>query len=157
MWGGNVFLKVISPPFWRGLGGNIEVFPPHSGGVWGGNFTYFPPMTLWGGNRENFEKSDPQIIDFPLGNCISDFKIVKIFACGALVTAHQSSKFSPAAQVKNLPFGGDFRDLFPPHSGGVWGGNFCFPPILEGSGGETENRFPPTNGGEKDPCLEPIP
>ena len=48
--------------------------------IFGGGRFY---LTMWGGNRENFEKSDPQIIDFPLGNCISDFKIVKIFACGA--------------------------------------------------------------------------
>ena len=39
-------------------------------------------LAMWGGNRENFEKSGAQITDFPLENRISSFKIVKIFACG---------------------------------------------------------------------------
>jgi len=38
-----------------------------------------------------------QIIDFPLGNHISVFKITKKIACGALVTAHQSHFFACGA------------------------------------------------------------
>ena len=59
-----------------------------------------------------FEKFDPQIIDFPLGNRISVFKNTKIFACGALLTTHQSSKFSPAAQVLFWMY---FDRAFSPH------------------------------------------
>ena len=54
---------IISPPYPRGMGGNRAVFPPHIREAWGGNNGDFPPT--WGGNRENFEKSAPQIIDFP--------------------------------------------------------------------------------------------
>ena len=49
----------------------------------------------------------------------------------------------------------DFRYLFPPHSGGVWGGNFYFPPISEGYGGETEKPLPPHIGGEKRTPVPP--
>ena len=55
---------VLFPPHIReGWGGNRAVFPPHIREAWGGNNGDFPPT--WGGNRENFEKSAPQIIDFP--------------------------------------------------------------------------------------------
>ena len=97
-------------------------------------------LATWGGNRENFEKSNPQITDSPLGNCISGLKIVKIFACGALMIPHQFPQIFACGAAKKLTFGGYFdrfsifisppfwrgmggKFLFPPHFRGVWGGN----------------------------------
>ena len=34
------------------------------------------------GKPRNFDKTDPQIFDFPLENRISNVKIINIFACG---------------------------------------------------------------------------
>ena len=137
--GGETEKSLIFPPHSGGVwGGNFGLFPPHSGGVWGGNFIYFPPT--WGGNRENFEKSNPQITDSPLGNRISGLKIVKIFACGALMIPHQFPQIFACGAAKKLTFGGYFdrfsifisppfwrgmggKFLFPPHFRGAWGGN----------------------------------
>ena len=55
--------------------------------------------------RANFEKSDPQIIDFSLGNHISGFTIVK--------------KNSPAGTDEKLAFGGVWGKLkIAPTNGG---------------------------------------
>ena len=52
MWGGNVFLKVISPPFWRGLGGKYRGFSPPFWRGLGGKFHVFPPHV--GGKSRKF-------------------------------------------------------------------------------------------------------
>ena len=45
IWGGNGFLEVISPPFWRGLGGVISVFlPPILEGCGGIISDIYPPF-----------------------------------------------------------------------------------------------------------------
>ena len=86
--GGKRKNRLYFPPILEGYGGEISgYFPPILVGSGGEISGYFPPT--WGGNRENFEKSNPQITDSPLGNRISGLKIVKIFACGALMIPHQ--------------------------------------------------------------------
>ena len=60
MWGGNVFLKVISPPFWRGLGGKYRGFPPPILEGSGGEISRFPPP-FWRGLGGKFHVFPPHV------------------------------------------------------------------------------------------------
>ena len=156
--GGKRKNRLYFPPILEGYGGEISgYFPPILVGSGGEISGYFPPT--WGGNRENFEKSNPQITDSPLGNRISGLKIVKIFACGALMIPHQFPKIFACGAAKKLTFGGYF-DRFsifisPPFWRGM-GGIFVSPPPFQrgmGGGGGVKPPSPPL-GGERGPLVK---
>ena len=84
----------------------------------------------------------------------------KIFACGALMNPTPIGVGGLAAGGEKNGFWGSFCKNFPvffkfvpPHSGGVWGGNFYSPPILKGSGGKLKIASPPSYGGKKGPLV----
>ena len=157
--GGETFFWTFFPPHSGGVwGGNLGVFPPHSETPWGGNLIYFPPIR--GGNVTDFA---PQAKIFGLfpphygGEQQKTSYFPKIFRlrranephtdrCGR-ARRRRRKKWFLGVILQNFP--SFFQVCSPPFWRGL-GGNFLFPPpILKGSGGETENRFPPSNGGEK--------
>ena len=114
-------------------------------------------LAIWGGKPRKFWEIGPQITDFPLGNRISGLKIVKIFACGALMIPHQFPQNFRLRRSEKIDFWRLFWSIFdiyfPPILEGYGGEIFISPPFQRGMGGKLKNHFPPILGGKTRPLV----